>query len=99
MKNFSVAVVVVVGALSLVYAEDLMSTIQATSAGSCVSADGGKCSAKCSGWTGGQPAGSYTYIGGAAVSVQAALTGLWDTWKTSEAATQPAARSTPMPQS
>src|SRR5438132_7004426 len=33
-------------------------------------------------------AGTYTFIGGAAVSVLAALTGLWDAWKSSEAGTQ-----------
>lgn len=33
-------------------------------------------------------AGTYTFIGGAAVSVFAALTGLWDAWTTSEAGTQ-----------
>src|SRR5205823_4365868 len=33
-------------------------------------------------------AGTYVYIGGAAVSVFAALTGLWDAWKSSEAGTQ-----------
>jgi uncharacterized membrane protein len=33
-------------------------------------------------------AGTYTFIGGAAVSVLAALTGLWDAWKSSEADTQ-----------
>ena len=33
-------------------------------------------------------AGTYTFIGGAAVSVFAALTGLWDAWKSSEAGTQ-----------
>jgi len=32
--------------------------------------------------------GTYTFIGGAAVSVFAALTGLWDAWKSSEAGTQ-----------
>jgi uncharacterized membrane protein len=33
-------------------------------------------------------AGTYTFIGGAAVSVLAALTGLWDAWRSSEAGTQ-----------
>src|SRR5438034_5724826 len=33
-------------------------------------------------------AGTYAFIGGAAVSVLAALTGLWDAWKSSEAGTQ-----------
>jgi uncharacterized membrane protein len=33
-------------------------------------------------------AGTFTFIGGAAVSLLAALTGLWDAWKTSEAGTQ-----------
>ena len=33
-------------------------------------------------------AGTYTFIGGAAVSVLAALTGLWDAWKSSKAGTQ-----------
>src|SRR3954469_13126015 len=33
-------------------------------------------------------AGTYTFIGGAAVSVFAALTGLWDAWRSSEAGTQ-----------
>ena len=33
-------------------------------------------------------AGTYTFIGGAAVSVLAALTGLWDAWKSSEQGTQ-----------
>ena len=33
-------------------------------------------------------AGTYTFVGGAAVSVLAALTGLWDWWKSSEAGTQ-----------
>lgn len=33
-------------------------------------------------------AGTYTFIGGVAVSVLAALTGLWDAWKSSEAGTQ-----------
>ena len=33
-------------------------------------------------------AGTFTFIGGAAVSVFAALTGLWDAWKSSEAGTQ-----------
>jgi uncharacterized membrane protein len=33
-------------------------------------------------------AGTYTFLGGAAVSVFAALTGLWDAWKSSEAGTQ-----------
>lgn len=33
-------------------------------------------------------AGTYIFIGGAAVSVFAALTGLWDAWKSSEAGTQ-----------
>jgi len=33
-------------------------------------------------------AGTYTFVGGAAVSVFAALTGLWDAWKSSEAGTQ-----------
>jgi uncharacterized membrane protein len=33
-------------------------------------------------------AGTYIFIGGAAVSVLAALTGLWDWWKSSEAGTQ-----------
>jgi uncharacterized membrane protein len=32
--------------------------------------------------------GTYTFIAGAAVSVFAALTGLWDAWKSSEAGTQ-----------
>ncbi len=32
--------------------------------------------------------GTYTLIGGAAISVLAALTGLWDAWKSSEAGTQ-----------
>ena len=33
-------------------------------------------------------AGTYVFIGGGAVSVLAALTGLWDAWKSSEAGTQ-----------
>jgi uncharacterized membrane protein len=33
-------------------------------------------------------AGTYTFVGGTAVSVLAALTGLWDAWKSSEAGTQ-----------
>ena len=33
-------------------------------------------------------AGSFTFLGGAAVSVLAALTGLWDAWRSSEAGTQ-----------
>jgi uncharacterized membrane protein len=33
-------------------------------------------------------AGTFTFIAGAAVSVLAALTGLWDAWKSSEAGTQ-----------
>src|SRR5436189_4958856 len=33
-------------------------------------------------------AGTYTFIGGAAVSVFAALSGFWDAWKSSEAGTQ-----------
>jgi uncharacterized membrane protein len=33
-------------------------------------------------------AGTYVFIAGAAVSVFAALTGLWDAWKSSEAGTQ-----------
>jgi uncharacterized membrane protein len=33
-------------------------------------------------------AGTFTFIGGAAVSVLAALTGFWDAWKSSEAGTQ-----------
>lgn len=33
-------------------------------------------------------AGTFTFIAGAAVSVFAALTGLWDAWKSSEAGTQ-----------
>ena len=33
-------------------------------------------------------AGAYLFVGGAAVSVLAALTGLWDAWKSSEAGTQ-----------
>jgi uncharacterized membrane protein len=33
-------------------------------------------------------AGTYIFIGGAAVSVFAALTGLWDAWRSSEAGTQ-----------
>jgi uncharacterized membrane protein len=33
-------------------------------------------------------AGTYVFIGGAAVSVFAALSGLWDAWKSSEAGTQ-----------
>ncbi|HYY82268.1 MAG TPA: DUF2231 domain-containing protein [Actinomycetes bacterium] len=33
-------------------------------------------------------AGLYAFVGGAAVSVLAALTGLWDAWKSSEAGTQ-----------
>jgi uncharacterized membrane protein len=33
-------------------------------------------------------AGTYVFLGGAAVSVFAALTGLWDAWKSSEAGTQ-----------
>jgi uncharacterized membrane protein len=33
-------------------------------------------------------AGTYTFIGGASLSVFAALTGLWDAWKSSEAGTQ-----------
>jgi uncharacterized membrane protein len=33
-------------------------------------------------------AGTFVFMGGAAVSVFAALTGLWDAWKSSEAGTQ-----------
>ena len=33
-------------------------------------------------------AGTFAFVGGAAVSVFAALTGLWDAWKSSEAGTQ-----------
>jgi uncharacterized membrane protein len=33
-------------------------------------------------------AGAFIFVGGAAVSVLAALTGLWDWWKSSEAGTQ-----------
>jgi uncharacterized membrane protein len=33
-------------------------------------------------------AGTYVFVGGAAVSVLAALTGFWDAWKSSEAGTQ-----------
>jgi uncharacterized membrane protein len=33
-------------------------------------------------------AGTYTFLGGAAVSVLAALTGFWDAWKSSETGTQ-----------
>ena len=33
-------------------------------------------------------AGTWLFVGGAAVSVLAALTGLWDAWKSSEAGTQ-----------
>jgi uncharacterized membrane protein len=33
-------------------------------------------------------AGTFTFIGGAAVSLLAALTGLWDAWKSSEQGTQ-----------
>ena len=33
-------------------------------------------------------AGTYTFVVGAAVSVLAALTGLWDAWKSSQAGTQ-----------
>jgi uncharacterized membrane protein len=33
-------------------------------------------------------AGAYLFVAGAAVSVAAALTGLWDAWKSSEAGTQ-----------
>jgi len=33
-------------------------------------------------------AGTFSFIGGAAVSLLAALTGLWDAWKSSEAGTQ-----------
>jgi uncharacterized membrane protein len=33
-------------------------------------------------------AGTYTFVAGGAVSVLAALTGLWDAWKSSEAGTQ-----------
>ena len=33
-------------------------------------------------------AGTYVFIGGAAVSVLAAITGFWDAWKSSEAGTQ-----------
>jgi len=33
-------------------------------------------------------AGAYLFVGGAAVSVLAALTGRWDAWKSSEAGTQ-----------
>jgi uncharacterized membrane protein len=33
-------------------------------------------------------AGTYVFVGGAAVSVLAALTGLWDAWKSSSAGTQ-----------
>ena len=41
------------------------------------------------GWAGEMwHAGTYTFVAGVAVSVLAALTGLWDAWKTSEAGTQ-----------
>lgn len=33
-------------------------------------------------------AGTYVFIGGAAISVLAALTGFWDAWKSSDAGTQ-----------
>jgi len=33
-------------------------------------------------------AGTFTFIGGVAVSIFAALSGLWDAWKSSEAGTQ-----------
>ena len=33
-------------------------------------------------------AGTFVFLGGAAVSVLAAITGLWDAWKSSEAGTQ-----------
>lgn len=33
-------------------------------------------------------AGTYAFVAGAAISVLAALTGLWDAWKSSEAGTQ-----------
>ena len=33
-------------------------------------------------------AGTFTFVGGAAVSLLAALTGLWDAWKSSETGTQ-----------
>ena len=33
-------------------------------------------------------AGTYVFVGGVAVSVLAAITGLWDAWKSSEAGTQ-----------
>jgi len=33
-------------------------------------------------------AGTFTFIGGVAVSILAALSGLWDAWKSSEAGTQ-----------
>lgn len=33
-------------------------------------------------------AGTYTFVGGAAVSVLTALTGFWDAWKSSQAGTQ-----------
>jgi uncharacterized membrane protein len=33
-------------------------------------------------------AGTYLFVGGASVSVLAALTGLWDAWRSSEAGTQ-----------
>src|SRR5947209_10719963 len=33
-------------------------------------------------------AGTFTFLGGATVSVLAAVTGLWDAWKSSEAGTQ-----------
>ncbi len=33
-------------------------------------------------------AGTFTFVGGAIVSLGAALTGLWDAWKSSEAGTQ-----------
>jgi uncharacterized membrane protein len=33
-------------------------------------------------------AGAFIFVGGAAVSVLAALTGLWDSWRSSEAGTQ-----------
>jgi uncharacterized membrane protein len=33
-------------------------------------------------------AGAYLFVGGASVSVLAALTGLWDAWRSSEAGTQ-----------
>jgi uncharacterized membrane protein len=41
------------------------------------------------GWAGEMwHAGTYTFIAGAAVSVLAALTGLWDAWKSSQPGTQ-----------